>query len=45
MRHFTTADFWRLYNALPGDVRDIADKNYELLKLDANHPSLHFKEI
>ena len=45
MIHFTTPDFWRLYNALPQDVRDLADKNYALLKADPSHPSLHFKNI
>ena len=45
MKHFTTADFWQLYNALPEEVRDLADKNYELLKADPSHPSLRFKNI
>ena len=45
MNHFTTPEFWQLYNALPKDVREIADKNYELLKADPRHPSLHFKEV
>lgn len=45
MSHFTTADFWRLYNALPPDVRRLADKNYDLLQADPTHPSLQFKEI
>jgi hypothetical protein len=26
-------------------VRDLADKNFQLLKLDSQHPSLHFKKI
>ena len=25
--------------------RSLADKNYELLKLDSRHPSLHFKKV
>jgi hypothetical protein len=45
MSHFTTADFWRLYNALPREVRQLADKNYELLLADSAHPSLQFKEV
>jgi len=45
MRHFTIPDFWRLYNALPRDVRQVADKNYDLLQSDPAHPSLQFKEI
>ena len=45
MNHFTTPDFWELYNALPQEVRELADKNYGFLKSDPNHPSLHFKKI
>jgi hypothetical protein len=45
MSHSTTADFWQLYNALPGDVRQLADKNYDLLRTDPTHPSLQFKEV
>lgn len=45
MNHFTTPDFWLLYNALPREVRELADKNYELLKANPGHPSLHFKNI
>ncbi len=26
-------------------VRDLADKNFQLLKADPKHPSLHFKKI
>ena len=26
-------------------MRSIADKNYELLRVDNQHPSLHFKRI
>ena len=45
MKHFTSQKFWALYGALPTDVRALADKNYELLKSDSRHPSLHFKKI
>jgi hypothetical protein len=45
MNHFTTPDFWKLYNALPRAVRELADKNYGLLRADSFHPSLHFKKI
>ncbi|MEG5139929.1 MULTISPECIES: ParE family toxin-like protein [unclassified Microcoleus] len=26
-------------------IQELADKNYELLKVDSKHPSLHFKRI
>ena len=45
MNHFTTPDFWQLYNALPRAVRELADKNYELLEANPSHPSLHFKNM
>jgi hypothetical protein len=45
LRHFASERFWSLYNALPSEVRALADKNYERLKADPHHPSLHFKRI
>jgi len=33
------------YRGLPVDVRALADKNFELLKSDPQHPSLQFKPI
>ncbi len=45
MNHFTTPDFWQFYNALPREVRELADKNHDLLKADPSHPSLHFKNM
>ncbi len=38
-------DFWRHYNRLPEEVRDLADKNYASLKSDPRHASLHFKKV
>ena len=45
MRHFASPAFWVAYRKLPDRVRELADKNYELLKSDPKHPSLHFKKI
>lgn len=45
MKHVTTPQFWELYRRLPANVRDLADKNFALLKADPQHPSLHFKKI
>lgn len=42
---FRFAEIWACYKALPKDVRDLADKNFRLLKSDSKHPSLHFKQI
>jgi hypothetical protein len=43
--HTASSRFWVLYEALPKDVRENADKNFQLLKSDSRHPSLHFKRI
>lgn len=45
MRHLTTPSFWVSYKKLPRHVRRLADKNYELLKANPRHPSLHFKKV
>lgn len=36
--------FWGFYQELPTEVRRLADLNYELLKQDPRHPSIHFKK-
>ena len=43
MRHFTSPDFWELFNALPAEVQNLARNNYELLKANPRHPSLRLK--
>ena len=45
MTHLTLPRFWGHYHRLPAHVQRLADKNYELLKADPNHPSLHFKKV
>lgn len=45
LKHFTTPQFWEYYRQLPQEIQELADKNYELLKQDPKHPSLHFKKI
>ena len=44
MNHFATADFWDCYQRLSAAVQRIADRNFERLKADPYHPSLHFKQ-
>ena len=44
-RHLASPRFWTLYEALPTEVRVLADKNFALLKSDPRHPFLHFKRI
>ncbi|MGH2506728.1 MAG: hypothetical protein ACRESX_06220 [Gammaproteobacteria bacterium] len=45
MKHFATPDFWEAYAALPVHIQRLADSNYQLLKENPRHPSLHFKRI
>jgi hypothetical protein len=45
LNHFATPSFWRCHSALPDTVRLLADRNFELLKSDPRHPSLHFKNV
>jgi hypothetical protein len=45
MSHFASPAFWQAYDKLPVPVRELADKNYALLKTDPRHPSLHFKKV
>ena len=45
MTHHASPRFWQAYDALPESVRLLADKCFELLKADPQHPSLHFKRI
>jgi hypothetical protein len=40
VRHFKDPKFKPLYDALPARVRELADKNFALLKRDPKHPSL-----
>jgi len=45
MQHRAAANFWKEYGALPEDIRRRADKQFSLLKLNPQHPSLEFKKV
>lgn len=45
MNHFATPGFWFHYRNLPDAIRDVADKNFVLLKQDPLHPSLRLKKV
>jgi hypothetical protein len=45
MKHRTVPRFWHCYAQLPKDARGLADKNFELLKTNPYHPSLHLKKV
>ncbi len=43
--HRTAPSFWERYWSLPNDVRELADKNFQLLQRNPRHPSLQFKKV
>ncbi|RKU20132.1 hypothetical protein C6501_00660 [Candidatus Poribacteria bacterium] len=43
--HTTTSRFWRFFQQLPEPVQRTARQNFELLKVNPRHPSLHFKKV
>jgi hypothetical protein len=45
LSHFATPSFWSAYEALPEAVRALADSNFQLLKVNPQYPSLHFKRV
>jgi len=45
LKHYASPKFWKCYEKLPNSIRNLAKKNFELLKENPKHPSLHFKEI
>lgn len=44
MKYFASPSFWELHEKLPVSIQQLADKNFDLLKSDPNHPSLHLKK-
>jgi hypothetical protein len=45
VKHKTASSFWKCYESLPLDIRNLADKNFQLLKENLSHPSLQFKKV
>ena len=43
--HRTIARFWKCFENLSEPVQNISKKNFELLKINPSHPSLHFKKV
>jgi hypothetical protein len=44
MKFFATTDFWRTYAELSPEVKEKAQKAYQLWQENPLHPSLHFKK-
>ncbi|WP_419662578.1 hypothetical protein Dvar_30390 [Desulfosarcina variabilis str. Montpellier] len=45
MKHHFSSSFWACYESLPPTIRTIADKNFQLIKENLHHPSLHMKKV
>ena len=45
MRHIASPEFRACLDKLPANIQETARKNYDLLKDNPSHPSLHFKKI
>jgi hypothetical protein len=45
LRHFADPTFWAAYEKLPRQIRELADRNYSLLKQNPQHPSLWLKKV
>lgn len=45
MTHYASPEFWYHYRLLPDEVRQLADKNFALLRTDPHHPSLRLKKV
>lgn len=45
MKHLALPRFWWHYRQLPKEVQELADKNFDLLRTDPRHPSLHLKKV
>ena len=45
MNHYANPRFWRCHRALPQEIRQLANRNYKLLKADPGHRSLQFKQV
>lgn len=43
--HRTTPRFWTSFARLPEAVQRVSRQNFELLKQNRAHPSLHFKKV
>ena len=45
MESRATANFWRLYDNLPKQIQERADKQFEIWVENHAHPSVQFKKI
>jgi hypothetical protein len=45
LSHRASKQFWRDFSQLPESIQQLSREQFELLKSNPKHPSLHFKRI
>lgn len=45
MSHRASSRFWRHFEALEHEQQELARANYAMLRVNPQHPSLHFKRV
>jgi hypothetical protein len=45
LNHFASTEFWFHYSQLPEAIRELADKNFELMRANPRHPSIRLKKV
>ena len=45
MRHFASPEFWSHHDRLPEPIRELADKNFQLLKANPRHSAIRLKKV
>jgi len=45
VNHYASPEFWYYYRQLPDNIRTLADKNFELLRINPHQPSLRLKKV
>ncbi len=45
MKHYASSQFWQCFENLPQHIQKRARKNYERLKINPQHPALHYKLV
>lgn len=44
LKHYANPTFWKKYKELPENIKKLVNRNFELLKKNPYHPSLHLKK-
>ena len=45
MPHKSTSTFWKYFNKLPEQIKKLSQSQFDLLKQNPLHPSLHLKKV